>query len=353
VSFGTNIENQSSITELIKIMNKLILSFLLISAILVGNIDVQAQSKRSRKSKKVKVQTLELKENQKAKVELTEEAPAPPSFEAGPGPRSGAEPKTQTASPNDVLAEIQTISEPVVEVKPKGSINWTDQFIEVTGSSAIDAARFTNPAQAQLMGTRGAVVDAQRNLLEIIEGVKVTGETTVKDMVTESDVVKTKVEGVVKNARVIGEPIIRNGMVTVTMRAPLYKDGLANALVSGTAASTASGEIPEDLPEAIALRVNGKYNPRLLPNITDQQKNVLLDMAKAYDPTNGKFPELLKAGKDTYEKLKGKQGLEIIDVLQDASGNLVVPDKAKEKLERWKKIGKTILNIVKTVLLPI
>lgn len=334
-------------------MNKLILSFFLISALLVHNIDVQAQGKKARRSKKAKVQTLELKENQKAKAELIEAAPVPPSFEAGPGPKSATEANNQDTSPKDVLTEIQNNAEPVVEVKPKGSINWTDQFIEVIGNSAIDASKFPNPAQAQLMATRGAVVDAQRNLLEIIEGVKVTGETTVKDMVTESDVVKTRVEGVVKNARVIGEPIIRNGIATVTMRAPLYKDGLANALVTSTASPATSGETPEDLPEAIALRVEGKYNPRLLPNITDEQKNVLIDMAKAYDPTNGKFPELLKAGKETYEKLKGKKGLEVIEVLQDASGNLVVSDKAKARLERWKKIGKTILNIVKTVLLPI
>jgi hypothetical protein len=339
-------------------MNKFFLSILLISIVSISSVHAQGSKKRKRSSRQAAAKTapqLEAAPKPKQSSEPADDAPIPPAFNVGPGPKSENEVATdQVASPKDVLVNMQNTSEPVVEVKPKGSINWTDQFIEVTGSSAIDATKFPNPAQAQLMANRGAIVDAQRNLLEIIQGVKVTGETTVKDMVTESDVVKTKVEGVVKNARVLGEPVIKNGIATVTMRAPLYKDGLATALVNNDPKSNgASAEYPQDMPEAIALRVNGKYDPRLLPNITDNQKNVLLDMAKAYDPTNGKFPELLKAGKDTYDKLKGKKGLEVIEVLQDAAGNLVVPDKAKERIEKWKKVGKTILNIVKTILLPI
>ncbi len=323
---------------------------LLIVAISIGSMYAQGSGKRKKASKRATAKTVPLKEP--AKPQLTAEPPPPPAFNVGTDPQSDVA-ADQGSSPKDVLVDIHSTSDPVVEVKPKGSINWTDQFIEVTGSSAVDATRFPNPAQAQLMASRGAVVDAQRNLLEIIEGVKVTGETTVKDMVTESDIVKTKVEGVIKNARVIGDPVVKNGIATVTMRAPLYKDGLANALVTDSPKSGGLSEYSGELPEAIALRVNGKYDPRLLPNITDSQKNVLIDLAKAYDPTNGKFPDLLKAGKDTYDKLKGKSGLEVIEVLQDASGNLVVSDKAKERLEKWKKIGRTILNIVKTILLPI
>jgi len=326
-------------------MNKILLSLILTCTIFTSIIDAQAQSKRKKKNARSAAKVVPSATISPAKP--TSESPAPPEF------LSGIENQTEQLIPKDIEAEIATVSQPVIEVKPKGTINWTDQFIEVTGSSAIDATKFPNPAQAQLMASRGAVVDAQRNLLEVIEGVKVTGETTVKDMVTESDVVKTKVEGVIKNARVLGEPIVKNGIATVTMRAPLYKDGLATALTSGNPKSETQLSGSDSLPQSIALRVNGKYDPRLLPNLTDSQKNVLLDMAKAYDPTNGKFPELLKTGKETYEKLKGKKGLEIVDVLQDAAGNLVVPDKAKAKLEKWKKIGKTIFNIVKTILLPI
>jgi hypothetical protein len=51
------------------------------------------------------------------------------------------------------------------------------------------------------MAERGAVVDAQRNLLEITEGVRVNGETVVKDYITQSDIIFSRVDGIVKGLK--------------------------------------------------------------------------------------------------------------------------------------------------------
>jgi len=50
------------------------------------------------------------------------------------------------------------------------------------------------------MARRAAKVDAQRNLLETINGVRVTSGTTVKDMTLESDIVGTRVKGLLQGA---------------------------------------------------------------------------------------------------------------------------------------------------------
>ena len=55
---------------------------------------------------------------------------------------------------------------------------------------------------ARATAVRAAKVDAMRNLLETVMAVTVTSETTVRGAAIENDLVKTKVEGMVKGARI-------------------------------------------------------------------------------------------------------------------------------------------------------
>lgn len=104
---------------------------------------------------------------------------------------------------------IQNISE-------SAKIDWTKQEIVVTGTGALPEKG--SPAQKRLMALRAAKADAFRQLLEVIEGVHVNSETTVRDFVTESDVIKTQVEGVVKGATQIGQPkYLSDGSVEIVM----------------------------------------------------------------------------------------------------------------------------------------
>ncbi len=89
-------------------------------------------------------------------------------------------------------------------------------------------------SRAVLMARRGAVVDAQRRLLEVIKGVHIDAKTTVEDLEETHDVVMAKVEGTVKGAVIIDEmknhrslsDIYKLGYYWVTMAVPLDKSGM-------------------------------------------------------------------------------------------------------------------------------
>ncbi len=102
-----------------------------------------------------------------------------------------------------------------------GQINWTEQYIEATGNGIPKSTG--NPAQEKLLAQRAATADAYRQLAEVINGVQVTAETTVRNFVVESDVVRTRVQAVLKGATPVGQPnVTSDGVTQVTVRMPLY-----------------------------------------------------------------------------------------------------------------------------------
>ncbi|MBK8193842.1 MAG: hypothetical protein IPK76_11795 [Lewinellaceae bacterium] len=115
-----------------------------------------------------------------------------------------------------------TVQKPVTEASSAGSVNWTEAFVEASGQAAVDLKKWSNEAQAIAMATRGAEVVAKANLLEMVQGVRLERHTTVKDMMAESDLITTRVEGLVKGTRPVGQPVVANGMVTVTLRMPVF-----------------------------------------------------------------------------------------------------------------------------------
>ncbi|MDD5711715.1 MAG: hypothetical protein PHY31_03030 [Smithellaceae bacterium] len=102
----------------------------------------------------------------------------------------------------------------------KGLINWSGGYIEAVGIGA-PPERYIGKPNARPMALRAAKVDAYRNLLEVTKGVRVDSQTTVKDFVTESDVINTQIDGIVKGAQVMKQDYMSDGTVEVTVRMPL------------------------------------------------------------------------------------------------------------------------------------
>lgn len=111
-----------------------------------------------------------------------------------------------------------------------GLINWETDTIEAIGTG-VPPANAKSPAQAKGLARRAAIVDAQRNLLESIKGVQVDSETTMENLTITSDVVKTKVSGLVKGARIVREQQMPDGSYQVVMAVKMFgQDGLAGAI---------------------------------------------------------------------------------------------------------------------------
>mgnify|MGYP005855661643 CR=1 FL=1 len=263
------------------------------------------------------------------------------------------------------VEQVIAQSKPIIQEKPNGSINWTEQYIEAKGASVIDKERFKNPAQAKLMAKRGAVVDAQRNLLEIIKGVNVTSETTVNDMITTRDYIYTRIDGVIKGAQLIGEPIEKDGTIEVRMRVKLYdQDGIAPAIYSDiptlkktTTVSDVVNQVPPEVKDQVlkglAFNLNGKkFDPSMFPIIVDENNNLVLDMTKLYDPKTGKFPQLLNTTEQLLKDVGFKKGVEVLNVLKAESGKLVIDNKSLKKVN-WQKIGQVSGKIGKFLMMLI
>lgn len=99
------------------------------------------------------------------------------------------------------------------------AVDWGKQVITVKGIG------FAQPGFTGLHGRelakRAATAEAYRQLAEAVNGVKVTGETTVNEMTLVSDIIKTRVEATVKGVQPISERQVEDGY-EVILQMPLF-----------------------------------------------------------------------------------------------------------------------------------
>ena len=119
-----------------------------------------------------------------------------------------------------LTAAVSVQADDFVEyVGANSGVNWSSATIEAEGAGV--GPQGSPPSMARMMACRAAVVDAQRNLLESIQGVRVEGTTVVANMMVESDTIKTTVNGLLQGARVIERSPQSDGSCFVKMTAPM------------------------------------------------------------------------------------------------------------------------------------
>jgi len=99
-----------------------------------------------------------------------------------------------------------------------GIINYEDGYVEAVGGGAVDLAKSKGTTNARLMCLRAAEQVARRNLLEVIKGVQIDSQTTVKDFITESDIINTSVRGLIKGSYIVNKDYLSDGTCEVTVR---------------------------------------------------------------------------------------------------------------------------------------
>jgi hypothetical protein len=164
-------------------------------------------------------------------------------------------------------------SSAVTENVGKGQIDWTKRTVSATGNGA-PSLNAANAAAARLEAERAAKLDAFRNLLEAVRGVRVSGKTSAGAAMDATPELSAKVRGLVQGFTVADIKYYSDGGVACTIEGPL--DGvLAEALVpaSGAAPATTGGE--ESATGLVVIATGLNVVPALAPRLVDEDGNVL------------------------------------------------------------------------------
>lgn len=147
-----------------------------------------------------------------------------------------------------------------------GKINWSEKTITVTGTGAPDL-KAPNAAVARIGAERSAKLDAFRNILEAVKGVKVSGTNTAGSVMAASPQVRSKVEGVIRNFKVLDTKYYSDGGVDLIVQVPL--SGVTDALVAD--AGTKTSAAPGDGTTGVIINAAGlDVAPGLAPRILDE-----------------------------------------------------------------------------------
>ncbi|GAB4369094.1 MAG: hypothetical protein Kow0042_10620 [Calditrichia bacterium] len=116
-----------------------------------------------------------------------------------------------------------------------GMVDWTNQVIREIG---IGSPNPNMPIAAQRAGAiEAAKRVALRNLLERVQGMNITSEVTIEQYMVTNDVIRNRIEGTIKNFRVVDTRYKSDGSVEVEVEVPL--SGLYEVI------------LPDQIPEGV------------------------------------------------------------------------------------------------------
>ena len=184
----------------------------------------------------------------------------------------------------------------VVTQLDKGSVNYSEQTISAIGIGFVPQNAI-NAGQARRLALRIAKQDALRQLIEIVNGVTLTSETTMSGAMVD-DVINTKVRGFILGARQNGDPkYLSDTSVEVEYSVPMsgISDIILPPLTLPVAAPGEAAAAPTS-PNAggitgVIIDARGlKARPAMAPRILDQNGNAVYGpgtYSREYAVTNG------------------------------------------------------------------
>jgi hypothetical protein len=170
----------------------------------------------------------------------------------------------------------------------QGEINWESGIISVTGVGA--APPDANRTVAPLLAKRAAMLDAYRNAVEVINGIRVRSGSFMKDFTIVSDEVSGQVEGFIKGGRfdkpvydsegrceiVLNLPVGGHAGLTSVIYDPVKQSLPAAPVTPAMPDDTFTGEdMTGNIPEAVAytgLIIDARglgVKPALCPQVFD------------------------------------------------------------------------------------
>ncbi|MNR75381.1 hypothetical protein D3C72_60110 [compost metagenome] len=186
---------------------------------------------------------------------------------------------------------------------PGGAINWTDGVIEVTGTGVMPETG--SLAQKRMMGYRAAIADAYRKLAEAVDGVRVDAVTSVSNYVTDSDVVRTQVGGLIKGAQVGKAVYNTDGSVAIKLTLDLHGKNRSVASIVVPAQqqaveSAAGASTSSSVPTTSYLWKTVRIAPAAPIPVTEDYSGVIID-AKGLSAEPALTPQLFdESGTELY-----------------------------------------------------
>jgi len=195
----------------------------------------------------------------------------------------------------------------VGETFDRGSIDYNGRKVQATGIGYIPQ-NVINAGQARRAALRIAKQDALRQLVEIVNGVTLTSETTMSGAMFD-DVIKTQVQGVIRGAFQVGDPkYLSDTSIEVVYEVPMA--GISEVMIPPTgfldpfAPTTAatSDAAAADAPTTGAITgliidcTGLGIRPAMSPQILDQNGGIV------YGPSNYTREYAVKNGVAGYAK---------------------------------------------------
>ncbi len=179
----------------------------------------------------------------------------------------------------------------VVTQLDKGSINYSEQSITAIGIGFVPT-NAVNAGQARRMALRIAKQDAMRQLIEIVNGVTLTSETTMSGAMVD-DVINTKVQGFIRGARPVGQPKYLSD-TSVEMEYSVPMSGISDIVLPPVTVPPTTQAPNNNQPAAAAnsttqaggvtgiiIDARGlKARPAMAPRILDQNGNAIYGPGK-------------------------------------------------------------------------
>lgn len=162
----------------------------------------------------------------------------------------------------------------VVQSVGHGQVHWGDNTVTATGSGA-PSLKAANVAVARLGAERAAKMDAFRNILETVKGVRLTSGQSVSTMMDSSPQLKSRVEGVLRSFKVVDTRYYSDGGVDVVVQVPLT-GVILDALLpkAGSKEEKAAGVVSEH--SGLVINARGlALTPAISPRLVDEEGNVL------------------------------------------------------------------------------
>ena len=199
----------------------------------------------------------------------------------------------------------------LIELVGSGEINWSQGVILAKGSGA-PPKEARNIAQARLMAERAAIVDAKRNLMEVLKGVWVDSNTLVEKFIIQNDEIRLKAEGIIQGAVEIRNMrrYLSDGGIEVTMALNLRGEFLS-LLLNPPPGKTTSQTLAIEKPQPTVPLESKKPEPVSASPIQGLLKEKPQMESKPEPSSPSSFPSGGEVPKPPSETKKPDPGMQI------------------------------------------